>query len=68
MNNQTLHCCQNNPIFLITYRIGSKFYVCNHCLSKKIWNRAIQKKKPVTKINGQGRPHSISEQELATYG
>lgn len=68
MTKHALRCCQNTSSFLITYRIGSKFYVCNSCLSKKIWSSGIQEKKPVTEIDGQGRPSSISEQELIANG
>ena len=68
MNNQIPQCCQNTPTFLIEYVLGSKFHVCKSCLLLKHWSRGIKNKVPVTEIVGQGRPDSISEQELVTPG
>ncbi len=45
MNKQILNCCQNSPSFLVTYKIDSKFYVCNSCLTLESWSRGIQEKK-----------------------
>jgi len=68
MNNQIPKCCINVSKYLVLYKIGSKFYVCSSCLLLKHWSRGIKEKKPISEIDGQGRPHSISEQEIVTDG
>ena len=68
MQKEILRCCKNTSLFLIEYNFGSKFYVCNSCILLKHWSRGIKNKVLVTEIVGQGRPDSISEQELVTPG
>lgn len=68
MNSVILQCCENNPKFLITYKIGSKFYVCNSCIRSGCWSRGVQEKIPVSETDDPGRSHSISEQELVNSG
>jgi len=35
---------KHNPKFLISYSIGSKFYVCKNCANLEHWSRGIEKK------------------------
>ena len=34
-------CCSNKPNYLITYRIGTKWLVCNECLEVECFNSGI---------------------------
>lgn len=48
MNNQhILRCCENTPVFLITYQTGSQYYVCKICLSLPHWSRGQQEVKEI---------------------
>jgi len=44
MNNQILKCCINVSKYLVSYKIGSKFYVCESCLTLDYWSRGIESK------------------------
>ena len=68
MNDQIRGCGHTPPAFLVTYFLGSIFIVCDSCILLKHWSRGIKNKVLVTEIVGQGRPDSISEQELVTPG
>ncbi len=39
-----LRCCKNKPAFVVAYKIGSKFYVCESCLTLDHWSRGIESK------------------------
>lgn len=41
---KVLSCCGNTSSFLITYKIGTKFYVCDSCISIDYWSRGIKEK------------------------
>ena len=49
MDLKPLRCCENSPIFLIHYVIGSNFYVCASCIELDFWARDIQEKEPISK-------------------
>ena len=68
MNNQIRPCGHHNPSFLITYKIGSKYHVCDPCSKLDSWSRGIKEKIQISEIDGQERPQSISEQELIDNG
>jgi len=40
---------KHNPEYLISYSIGSKFYVCGDCISRECWSRGIKKREKITK-------------------
>ncbi len=44
ITDKILTCCSNQPSFLVTYKIGSKFYVCDSCISIDYWSRGIKEK------------------------
>ncbi len=44
MTEQILKCCNNNSKYLVTYRIGSKFFVCESCINLDHWSRGIESK------------------------
>ena len=47
MNNQILRCCPNTSKYLVSYKIGSKFYVCKNCIHLEHWFRGIESKKEI---------------------
>jgi len=66
--NSILRCCENTPLFLVVYNIGSKFYVCNSCLKSGCWSRGIKEKTPITELEtGFERPSS-SEMDVINTG
>ena len=42
MAEKPLVCCDNLPIFEITYATGDKYFVCKECIKKNYWNRYIR--------------------------
>ncbi len=44
ITEKILSCCGNTPSFLITYKIGTKFYVCDSCINIDYWSRGIKEK------------------------
>jgi len=65
MNDQIFSCCKNTPSFLITYKVGSKFYVCNSCIQMECWSRGIQEKLELTKLEGRSVLSPSSSTPLA---
>jgi len=47
MTEQILKCCNNHSKFLVSYIIGSKFYVCKNCINLEHWARGIQSKEEI---------------------
>lgn len=37
-------CCSIKPVYLITYKIGTKWKVCTECLELEFFNSGIVKK------------------------
>lgn len=37
-------CCSNRPIYEITYRLGTKWLVCNECLDLEYFSSDIAEK------------------------
>lgn len=68
MSEQIRTCGHHDPSFLIKYKIGSKYYVCESCSKLDRWNRGIKEKIQISEIDGRERLHSISEQELIDSG
>jgi len=68
MSELTPHCCPNYPKYLVSYRIGSQFFVCGDCISREYWSRGIKEKIPIAELEGHGRPKSSSATELITNG
>ena len=50
MNDQILRCCKNTPKYLITYKVGSQFLVCDDCIKIPYWSRGIEDKKLITNM------------------
>jgi len=50
LTEQILRCCKNNASFLITYKVGSKFLVCESCLEIDYWSRGIKEKIPTKEL------------------
>jgi len=50
MTSVILRCCENIPLFLVVYHIGSKFYVCNSCIKLGCWFRGIKEKRIITEL------------------
>ena len=48
MASVILRCCKNISFFMVTYCIGSKFYVCDSCIKLDCWSRGIKEKIPIT--------------------
>ncbi len=44
MPNRILNCCNHNPVFLISYITGTKYFVCKICIQLDFWARGITKK------------------------
>ena len=43
-NGVILRCCNNKPKYLVSYKVGSQFYVCESCLTLDYWSRGIESK------------------------
>lgn len=61
--NQILQCCSNHPSFLINYKIGSRYFVCDSCIKLDSWSNGITEKIPITEVNGLVRQKLTSVQE-----
>lgn len=71
MNGLILQCCSNKPAFLITYEIGSKFYVCNSCAQIVCWFRGIKEKISLNELEEglvQDPPSSTPLEEVVNSG
>ena len=44
-----LRCCNGIPKFLVEYKIGSKYKVCNSCIVLNFWSRGIKKREEIIK-------------------
>jgi len=47
MSKPILRCCENRPVFLVTYDLGSQYMVCGKCISIDYWSRGIKEKKEI---------------------
>jgi len=44
IGNGIEQCCENKPIYEITYNLGTKWMVCNECLEVECFNSDIKEK------------------------
>lgn len=66
MDNQIYKCCRNKPCYLIRYKIGTVYQVCEACFTKESWSRGIIEKIPIAEFDGQRKPHSNSATDVIT--
>ena len=61
MTEQIVKCCGNPSKYLIKFKIGSKFYVCENCASEGVWSRAIKEKTTIDNSSNKHFPQELEE-------
>ncbi len=49
MIESILRCCSNKSIFLVTYELGSQYFVCSKCITLTHWARGKKEIKELGK-------------------